>query len=291
MLPIVDPHVRLRSAGAFVRPTDPDAPTERDYLLDDLFAETGDTHVLRAVHVQDDLSARDALAETAWVQRVARTPGSGGLPNGIVACCDLAHPDAAAHLDALAAHANVRGVRQRSNTLDDLEALVADDRGGGFLDEPLWLERFAALEGIGLSFDLRAGPRDLERTARLAARFPATAIVLDLAGPPREASPAALSRWRDGLARVGARDNVCVKISDAARPDVRGGIERGRRLVGDVVDRFGFERVMFASRFPPARREHSYEELWRTFSKAAAGVPARQRDALFRGNAVRVYRL
>jgi predicted TIM-barrel fold metal-dependent hydrolase len=48
---------------------------------------------------------------------------------------------------------------------------------------------------------------------------------------------------------------------------------------------------MFESNFPVDKGSVSYHVLWNAFKKIAAGYSESERDALFRGTAMRVYGL
>ena len=57
------------------------------------------------------------------------------------------------------------------------------------------------------------------------------------------------------------------------------------------IDLFGTERCMFESNFPVDKASCGYGVLWNAFKRLAARHGERERDALFRGNAARFYRL
>jgi predicted TIM-barrel fold metal-dependent hydrolase len=48
---------------------------------------------------------------------------------------------------------------------------------------------------------------------------------------------------------------------------------------------------MFESNFPVDKQAVSYRTLWNAFKKIAAAFSADEKNALFRGTAMRVYRL
>jgi predicted TIM-barrel fold metal-dependent hydrolase len=58
-----------------------------------------------------------------------------------------------------------------------------------------------------------------------------------------------------------------------------------------TIEHFGTERCMFESNFPVDKVSASYPVLWNAFKKMAAGFSADEKEALFRGTAMRVYRL
>ena len=86
-------------------------PIQRDYLAGDFLDDIGDLPVTSSVHIQVGADSSDSIAETRWLQSEAqRTPL--GIPNAIVAFCDLADEDTDKILDAQAESGNLRGIRQ-----------------------------------------------------------------------------------------------------------------------------------------------------------------------------------
>ena len=57
------------------------------------------------------------------------------------------------------------------------------------------------------------------------------------------------------------------------------------------IDRFGPQRCMFESNFPPDRGSASYVVIWNAFKRIAAGFSKDEKAALFHDTAARVYRL
>ena len=57
------------------------------------------------------------------------------------------------------------------------------------------------------------------------------------------------------------------------------------------IDRFGPDRCMFESNFPPDRESVDYPVLWNAFKRVAARYSADEKRALFYGAAAKAYRL
>lgn len=306
MMPVVDAHVQLRNPKVFACPLPSPLPlpslqseprasvaarmttSSQQYLLNDYLGESRKIHVLRAVHVQAAATGRNALAETAWLQEIATTPGSGGLPNGIVANADLMDPEVEAQLEAMSIYKNVRGIHQPLNILSRPGLFSARSN---CLVNPRWVERFAMLEPLGLSFDLQIDPHQLQNAACLAQRYPSTLVILNHAGLLLDRSPPGMTQWRDGLRRFASCDNARIKVSGFGLMDNQWTVECIRPIVQDIIDRFGFERVMFASHFPAERHCCSYDDVWTSYSAVTSHISALNRDRLFRTNAMSVYRL
>ncbi len=122
--PIIDPHMHLWDLDRHYYSWLQDSPLPnnpagdmssiayRSYLLDDYLADTAGWNVVQTVHVECGLPPKDQLSETDWLQGLAETRGVIG---GIVAGANLDDPDVEPLLEAHAARANVRGVRQIVN--------------------------------------------------------------------------------------------------------------------------------------------------------------------------------
>ncbi len=108
----------------------------RNYLVADLLADAASQNLVKSVHVQANVDPSDPVAETAWLDAVARRPDARGLPSAIVAFADLSSPDALACLERHArASDRMRGVRQVLNRHPNptLNRAARD-----FLSDPAW---------------------------------------------------------------------------------------------------------------------------------------------------------
>ena len=87
------------------------------------------------------------------------------------------------------------------------------------------------------------------------------------------------------------RENVAVKISGLAMFDHRWTVESLRPYVLETIDAFGTARAMFASNFPVDRLFGSYTDLWNAYAAIVEDASVEEKDALFRRNAERIYRI
>jgi predicted TIM-barrel fold metal-dependent hydrolase len=76
-----------------------------------------------------------------------------------------------------------------------------------------WRRSYAALQGLGLHFDLQTPWWNLHEAERLARDFPGTTLILNHAGLPSDRSAEGLAGWRLAMARLAEWPNVQVKIS------------------------------------------------------------------------------
>jgi predicted TIM-barrel fold metal-dependent hydrolase len=292
-LRVIDPHIHLwdLSTGLYPGLEKPstgfigsNAPIARSYLLDEFLGEgAGEVEVLGAVHVE--AFPTDPVAETRHLQSVA---DQSPIPIGIVANTDLTARNAEAILEAHAAFEGFRGVRQVLNRHPDpLYNYVARD----FIADPAFEDGFKLLRRHGASFDLQLYPSQMADAAALAGRHPDIQVVLNHAGMWVDRTLSGWRAWKDGLWQLAERPNIAVKISGLGMLDRQWTVESIRPLVLETIDAFGTGRAVFASNFPVDKLFSDYPTLWRAFTAIVADFSEAEKEALFRGNAGRIYRI
>lgn len=299
---IVDPHVHFWDLDTHHYPWLANPRTsfvgdardlKHNYLPADLLHDAGDIDVLKVVHVEANHDPADPVEETRWLQSLAdadnESDGARSWPDAIVAAADLSDANVEATLAAHAGFPRTRGIRQILNVHDNP---LYDYVGRDYLRDDTWRRNFGLLARYGLSFDLQLYPSQMADAAALAREHPDVALVVNHAGMfvDRD-SVAGWRAWRDGLRVLAACPNVSVKISGLAMFDRCWTVESLRPYVLETIDAFGADRAMFASNFPVDRLFAAYGDLWRAYASIVAGASGGERDALFRRNAERVYRL
>ncbi|SDD50330.1 amidohydrolase family protein [Paraburkholderia lycopersici] len=299
---VVDPHVHFWNLDTHHYPWLANPGTsfagdarelKHNYLPTDLLREAGDIDVLKVVHVEANHDPADPVEETRWLESIADNAAHAGaaraLPDAIVAACDLSAPNAPAVLEAHAAFARTRGIRQILNVHENK---LYDYVGRHYMREAAWRKHFALLERYGLSFDLQLYPSQMEEAAALAREHPGIQFVVNHAGMfvDRD-SPAGYRAWREGLCALAACQNVAIKISGLAMFDHEWSVESLRPYVLASIDMFGADRAMFASNFPVDRLFGGYSKLWHAYASTVSDASDCERGALFRGNAERIYRI
>jgi len=289
---IVDPHIHIWDLATGLYPhfekpstgfSGSNAPIARSYLLDELRAEGGgEIDIAKAVNVE--AFPTDPLKESAYLQALS---DYSGFPLAIVGAADLASPDADALLAAQLGFKNMRGIRQVVNRHPNpLYNYVSRD----FMDDPVWRANVASLGRRGLSFDLQLYPHQFDSAARVIAASPETVFIVNHAGMFADRTLAGWRQWRDGLRTLARFENVNIKISGLGMFDVKWTLESIRPYALEVLDAFGAKRAMFASNFPVDKLFGTYIALWRAFQAIVADFGAAEREALFAGNAERIYR-
>ncbi|MBO9515462.1 MAG: amidohydrolase family protein [Variovorax sp.] len=298
MTPIIDAHHHLWEPGDGRYPWMQAAapkfmgdtrPVCRPYRIEDLCAEAERGTGLRlagSVHLQCGRNPARPAEETAWVQAQA---DRRGLPVAIVGHANLADPALDALLDAHAASAGFRGVRQMLNWHDSDERLRLCDRGD-YLRDAQWQAGFARLGARGLSFDLQVNPWQLPAAYAVASAHPDTVVVINHAGLPF-ADEAARRAWRTGMAALGGLPQVHVKFSGLGMVDPGWTAASVQPLFDTLLECFGPHRMMFGSNFPIDRLYRRYAEVYAHYAALCAHLDAHARNALFHANARRVYRI
>ncbi|MCW3474281.1 amidohydrolase family protein [Limobrevibacterium gyesilva] len=248
----------------------PDLPIHRDYGLADLRPLLGD--VTATVLVQ----AAPTEAETAFMLEVAR--GSGGLVRGVVGWTDLAAPDAAARVAALAADPLLKGLRP----------MLQDIADTGWILRPEMQPGLAAMTQAGLRLDLLVAPRHLPILPELAARHPGLEMVIDHGAKPAIAADA-FRPWADDIAGIARATRWCCKLSGLVT-EARPGWQAGelRRYVDHLLACFGPDRLMWGSDWPVVNLAGGYAR-WR--DAALALLPTEARRAVLGGTAAAFYGL
>ncbi len=292
-----------------------DLPKSR-YLVDDLLADlTTVPDVTSTVFVECSAWYRESgpqhlrsVGETEWV-----AAHGGPVVRGIVGATDLRLgplTDEALHAHIAAAKGRFRGIRQRA-TWDASPLVRPDDPdpGEGLLRDPRFRAGFEVLHDLGLTFDAWVYFPQLPDVTDLARAFPEATIILNHLGGPIMLGPytdpgEVLERWRELMVDVASCPNVVVKVGGIGMPIY--GMEWHKRAtppsadeIADAwrepvhwcIDTFGTDRCMLESNFPVDRFSMDYATLWNSFDLLTSDFTSTQRDALFRGTAVRVYRL
>jgi L-fuconolactonase len=256
------------------------APIHRDFTLSDYASAAAGTDIGRSVLVQvlaDAEETREFLALAARSRTVA----------AVVGWADLTRPDLADELAALAASPGgdlMRGIRHLVQGESDPRWLTRDDVRRG-------LRQVAA---AGLAYDLLVLPHQLPAAIETVRAVPELTFVLDhLAKPPIASGE--LEPWAGLIRELAAEPNVTAKLSGLITEAVWDDWDAAalRPYVDVTLDAFGPRRLMFGSDWPVCLLAGSLPLWTETVSTLLtdAGLPAADREAVFRNTATRVYRL
>jgi len=293
---IIDAHQHFWDLGANYLPWLADRPVnfrygsydalKRNYMPADYLADAGRYELVGSVFIETEWSPADPLGEVAWVSSLREREN---LPSVMVAQAWLDRDDAEQVLAAHGRTAFVRGIRHKPKSVLRAEDVIVGAPGS--MGDPAFRRGFALLAPNGLSFDLQTPWWHLGEAADLAEAFPQTQILINHTALPSDRSEAGLSGWRQALRRVAQCPNVAIKISGLGQKGQPWTVEANRPIVRDTIEIFGIGRCMFASNFPVDSLVASFVTIFDGFREIVADLPVADQDALFCGNAARLYRI
>lgn len=242
-------------------------------------AETATTPPAKIVFVQCIGTLAQWHEEVRWIESLAlHDPRIAG----IVATAPL---DAGAEteriLDALTAHPLVKGVRHNTQ-----------DGPRGTACRPAYIAGARACGDRGLSVDLCCYHPQLPDLTALADACPNTRFVLDHLGKPGIRNHD-LVTWQRDLTELARRPHVDAKLSGIVTEAewTTWTLDDLRPYVNTYLAAFGPDRVVFGSDWPVVKLAASHARWLATAQTLLDGMSAADRDAVFFGNAHRVYRL
>ena len=280
MTQTVDAHHHLWDPARAEYPwmTDDLAAIRRRFGPEDLGPLLAANGVDRTVVVQ----TRSSLDET---RELLATAARHEFIAGVVGWVDLTAPDVPAQLEAL--HGGPGGVK-----LVGIRHQVHDEA------DPEWLGRsdvrrgLAAVGAAGLAYDLLVRTRELPAALAAVRDLPGMRFVVDHIAKPPIAS-GAIDAWAAALEPLAARPNVYCKLSGMVTE-----ADWSRWTTADlapyatrVLDWFGPERCVFGSDWPVCLLAASYPRVIDACRELTRDLAAADRDRIFGGTAVELYRL
>ncbi len=257
------------------------ASIRRPYLPGDYRSDALPFEIMASVYVEAEWNSHDPAGEMDYIAALRK---SDGLPTVAVAQAWLDREDCATVLESHAVRSFVRSVRHKPR------ANPRPNEGApGAMTEVSWRAGFARLEPLNLRFDLQAPWWHLEEARDLADDFPSTRIILNHTGLPSDRSAEGIAGWRDAMAALAGADNVAVKISGLGQPGKAWTAQTNRDVVLTTIELFGVERCMFASNFPVDSLCGTFADIFGGFGQIVADFSADEQEALFAGNARRLY--
>ena len=261
------------------------AAIRTNYLPNDYEDDAVAVEIIGSVHVEAEWNPEDPVGETRWLTDITQTC-EHPVVFVVKACLDQDNIE-----EVLADHSafpQVRGIRQKP-TATEQNALRS--RGlPGSMDDPNWRDGYAKLERLGYSFDLQIPYWHLDQATDLAADFPETTLVINHTGLPSDRSDLGFSAWSNAIEQVAQKPNVMIKISGLGQTNQPWTVESNRNIVLRALEIFGPDRCMFASNFPVDRLCGDLDAILLGFREIVNTLTETTVDALFHGNAARIYR-
>jgi L-fuconolactonase len=276
-MPVVDAHHHLMDPARIEYGFLPFLPQlERFIGHEELGPLCSDAGVDATVCVQ----ASECEDETAFMLEQA---AEARFVAGVVGWLPLADPVATGRaIDRYSSQdAPLKGVRH----------LLQDEPDDDWVVQDTVIESLRLLANAGWTFDISAfNLRHLEHVPTIAERVPELDLVLCHFGMPGTTADdwAPWLRAFDSAARA---PRCHVKVSGLDM--YRGGcdVEAFRPYFDAALEHFGSERMIWASNWPVSLQGEGYTELLDTARALLVARSDAERDAIFGGNAIRVYKL
>jgi predicted TIM-barrel fold metal-dependent hydrolase len=254
------------------------------YTTREFRADAMPLSIRASVHVEPAGNPDNALLETFWLQGVG---DASGLPDAIVAYCDIENPRLDHVLDAQQRSPRLRGVRQRLNYDAPSGRHIA--RSGDVMESKTFREGLRSVGERNLVFNLSIFAPQLPMAAELAAAVPECTIVLEHLGWPIDTGPRSFDAWREGMTQLAAVPNTAVKISGLWSIDRAWKPEVVSPWIRTAVDMFGADRCLFGSNLPIEKLMCPLPQQVSIIETALADRGAATLDKIFVSNALRVY--
>ena len=162
----------------------------------------------------------------------------------------------------------------------------------------------------GLVLDIMLSFPQMPELADFAKTMPELTIILNHIGGPIGIGPyegrreEVLNDWKQSMADLATCPNVVVKVGGLGmtftgydwheRDQPIGSEELAEEMKPYYlycVEKFGPDRCMFESNFPVDKVSYSYNVMWNAFKRISEGFSDSEKASLFRGTAVKAYRL
>lgn len=319
--PIIDPHLHLWDIPSV--PGLPQLPHR--FLLPELLEtlENSGHNITHTVFVEchamyraDGPDEFKPLGEVEFANGMASMSASGQygpcrVAHRMVGSANLLLGEAVAPvLDAARAAAGerFRGIRfPVAYSEAGLFSYPCDPAQSGVLRDPRFIAGAKMLVSRGLSLDVWCLHPQLDDLIALARALPDLTIVLNHAGTPDYRSGGAVREgdvqreWANKMADLSGCPNVVVKLSGlgmnlsgpvgAVREELSSETlaQRWQPTLEICIERFGAQRSMFASNFPPDNAAGSYGAVWNAFKRIAEKASPFEKDCLFRRTAAATY--
>ena len=241
-------------------------------------------HILKCVYIQSEMKASLVAADLEKVREYAVTPGLGGLPQGIVAWCDMS-PEA---IERLSNTDYVSGLNIRPDSIESLNRCLE------------------AVNSSNLTLDLDLSglqAAQIEQVAQAVSKYPEVQTVLDSSKLGFKDKALLKNRYQEILGHFHSLGNVSIKITGigpvfySSSSSASGSVYdtdskiEANHLIKSTVNVWGADRVMLASHAVGNASGEAFDQLWTRYGQETLYLPARERESLLRSNAIRFYRL
>ena len=225
------------------------------------------------------VQAHSSIEEARWLLELA---ASNDFVAGVVVWVELADPDVGNTLDILQDDPYLKGVRH----------IWHDEPHNAWIMRPAVLNGLKELAKRDIPFDLLPRPQHLPYIPRVLDAVPDLRTVVDHIAKPL-ISEGVFEPWLSDLRRVAEIPGVHCKVSGMV---TEADTEKWKPddltpYVANVVEMFGYDRLMFGSDWPVCTLAGTYEQVFRAAEYVLGPMSDNNRAAVFGGNAERFYGL
>lgn len=276
---IVDTHLHIWDTNRLRYPWLADVPLlNKPYLLADYNRACDSVKVEKMVFLQCECDPAQFMEEAEWVTQLSR---EDSRLQGIVPWVPLEKGDGAkADLEKLAANPLIKGIRRIIQFEPDIE----------FCLRPDFVKGVQALTEFGLHFEICISHIQMANTIKLVQQCPNVRFILNHIGKP-DIKNHALDPWRQEIRILADMPNVWCKVSGlVTEADHQNWTKEDLKpYIDHVIERFGFDRVMYGGDWPVAYQATSYPRWVETLEWAVSGSSETEIRKLFRDNAIKFY--
>lgn len=201
---------------------------------------------------------------------------------GVVGWVDLYSENVGSRLEMFSKNPIFKGVRH-----------TVYDEKGEFLTETLFQKGIAALEELGLTYDLLIFEHQLPGAIELVKKFPKQRFVLDHMAKPRISPDGPSEEWTSNIRTLAENKNVFCKVSGLVTetPEFQWEKEDFKPFLKVVVEAFGEDRLMFGSDWPVCLSAAEYEDTLAIVNNYFSAAGEETLDKVFGANAAGFYNL
>jgi L-fuconolactonase len=185
----------------------------------------------------------------------------------------------------------LQGLRQKKK-LKGLRHLIQDEPDDEFILDAAFNRGMRAMRDFGLVYDIMVRTRHLQQTLKFVDVHPDQPFVLDHCAKPPIASDER-EPWASQMRELARRPNLVCKISGLVTEAewqrwTPAQLEPYWRV---VLEAFRPDRLLFGSDWPVALLASEYQRWVDTVAEWTAPLSTNEREAIWGGNAARVYSL
>ena len=279
--PIIDTHVHLWDIDLINYPWLVEVPPiNKTHRPEDFTRACRPVDVESMIFVEAGSALDQNHREAEWVTELAK---HDPRIKGIVARASLEKGEAIRReVETLAQNPLIKGIRR----------LIQSEADPNFCLQYEFIQGVKLVHNYGMHFELCIYHHQLASVLKLVAQCPEVSFNLNHIGKPG-IKDKLIEPWREEIAELAQFYNITCKISGmATEANMATWTDQDLRpYIEQVIDLFGFERVMFGGDWPVSTLATDYPRWVNTVEQAGAGCSDTELRQLFVDNAKAFYRL